>query len=421
MRLFKKKTDYSYYSSYNTKKRLRVDRVAIAVIAGIVVVVGLVAFLNLNRIKMLMKGYSWGETSEIISSFDKDEENEILSHDKIDHILKWVDHSNHVKLYDDYEKYWTYHKKMKYADIVETVDTIFVTQQPQLDSMGYSEKTIWGLIKKGSDIDDFQYLIDQKLTANQTKPYRDVSGCQIQKLAAYIEKYQEVNDYNYAVNIVNYPFIISSQENTNTKYIIQNPKDISVLVKKGFYLPEDYEPDDLVQPDVPIADDCENGMLRKEAAEALEEMFDAAEKDGLNLVLNSGYRSYAKQKETYDDYFSRYDPITAASLVAIPGASEHQTGLGVDLTCQAVQDDKKRGVNSRFGDKPDYKWCVANAYKYGFVLRFEDGKDDITGIGNEPWHFRYVGKDAAKEIFLNGWTYEEYCLYKNVIPKLAKE
>ena len=113
--------------------------------------------------------------------------------------------------------------------------------------------------------------------------------------------------------------------------------------------------------------------------------------------------------------------MTAASLVAEPGASEHQTGLGVDLTCQAVIDDKLNGIeNSRFGYKPDYKWCIANSYKYGYILRFEENKADITGIANEPWHFRYVGKEAAKEIFNNGWTLEEYCLNKGIIPDIQK-
>ena len=112
-----------------------------------------------------------------------------------------------------------------------------------------------------------------------------------------------------------------------------------------------------------------------------------------------------------DDYFDKYDSVTAASLVAEPGASEHQTGLGVDLTCQAVIDDKLNGIeNSRFGYKPDYKWCIANSYKYGYILRFEEDKANITGIANEPWHFRYVGVELAEKLYNNGnWiTVEDY-------------
>ena len=64
--------------------------------------------------------------------------------------------------------------------------------------------------------------------------------------------------------------------------------------------------------------------------------------------------------------------------------------------------------------------CVKNSYKYGFILRFEEDKADITGIGKEPWHFRYVGKDAAQKIFQNKWTLEEYCLYEGIIPSIKE-
>ena len=101
MRLFRKKTDYSYYSSYNSRRRgLRIDRAAIAIIGAIVLVLAIVVYLNFNRIQFLMKGYSWSTTSEIVRSFDDSEEKEILSHDKMEHILKWVDNSNKVQLYD---------------------------------------------------------------------------------------------------------------------------------------------------------------------------------------------------------------------------------------------------------------------------------------------------------------------------------
>ena len=114
MKLFKKKTDYSYYSSYNSKsRRVRVDRVVVAAIAGVVLFVAIVAFLNLNRIKLMVKGYSFSTANEIVASFDSGEEKEILSHDKMDHILNWAHESSKVSLFDEYEKYWSYHKKMK--------------------------------------------------------------------------------------------------------------------------------------------------------------------------------------------------------------------------------------------------------------------------------------------------------------------
>lgn len=90
--------------------------------------------------------------------------------------------------------------------------------------------------------------------------------------------------------------------------------------------------------------------------------------------------------------------------MALPGTSEHQLGLGMDITSQSVMNGTKRV----FGDTDEYLWCKENAYKYGLILRYPQNKTDITGITNEPWHFRYVGKKIAKEIYEKNWTLEEY-------------
>lgn len=151
MGLFKKKTDYSYYSSYSSsRRRLKVGRTVIAVIAAVVVILGIIIYFNFNRIQFLMKGYSWSTTSELVSSFDNDEEKELLSHDEMKHILKWIDNSNKVALYDEYEQFYSLHKDMNYEDIVDVVNYIFENQVPSLKSMGYSEKTIWSMLKDGA-------------------------------------------------------------------------------------------------------------------------------------------------------------------------------------------------------------------------------------------------------------------------------
>lgn len=415
--MFKKRRDYSYYSSYNSghKSRLRVGRVAIVVVIAIVLVAGLLVFINLNRIKLLIKGYSFSQTSEILS-LPKEDEEEILSHDKMDHIVNWIDESSKVSLYDEYEKYLGMNKKMKYADVVVYVDDLFESQVPKLKSIGYNEKLIWNLINEGALQDDFQYLIDHKYTADDLAPYRKVKGYKLQNLEAYMNAYNIYKDYNYAVCITNYPFIISSNGEPADKYTITNPDNLLTLVKKGFYLPEDYEPE-LVDPKIPVAPDCQNPKMTKETSEALTEMYEAAKKEGLELVLNSAYRSYQTQVETMADFVKRYNTQYANEYVAQPGASEHQTGLGIDLTAQSVVEGKR----ITFGDTDEYKWVIKNCSKFGFIIRFEDGTDGITGIAHEPWHLRYVGKDVAKEIVEKGWTFEEYCLYNNVMPEVKKQ
>lgn len=415
--MFKKRRDYSYYSSYSYghKSRLRVGRVAIVAVVAVVLVVGLVVSLNLNRIKLLAKGYSFSQTSEILSLPTEDED-EILSHDKIDHITNWIKQSPEVSLYDEYERYLTINKDMKYAKVVENVDSIFKNDVPKLKSLDYSEKLIWNLLEEGATQEDFQYLIDHKYTASDIEPYRKVEGYKLQNLEGYMNAYNTYKNYNYAVCITNYPFIISSNGEPETKYTITNPSNLLTLVKKGFYLPEDYEPE-LVDPEIPVAPDCQNPKMTKKTSDALTKMYKAAKQEGLELVVNSAYRSYQTQVETMADFVARYNTQYANEYVAQPGASEHQTGLGVDLTSQSVVEGKR----ITFGDTEEYRWVIKNCARFGFIIRFEDGTDGITGIAHEPWHLRYVGEDVAKEIQKNGWTFEEYCLYNNVMPEVKEQ
>ena len=197
MGLFKKKTDYSYYSSYSSsRRRLKVGRTVIAVIAAVVVILGIIIYFNFNRIQFLMKGYSWSTTSELVKSFDNDEEKELLSHDEMKHILKWIDNSNKVALYDEYEQFYSLHKEMNYEDIVDVVNYIFENQAPSLKSMGYSEKTIWSMLKDGAGKSDLQFLIDNKLTNSQTAPFRKVKGYDLKKINDYIAQYNTVKDSN---------------------------------------------------------------------------------------------------------------------------------------------------------------------------------------------------------------------------------
>lgn len=411
---------YSYYSQYSNSRRSRIRWDRIGMITGVVVIIlGIVVWLNLSRIQLMFKGYSFGEQNEILSLESKAVD-EILSHDKMEKISEWIVASSNYQYYDEYDKYLSLHKDIKVKTVVETIDTIYNDYVPKLTTLKYTDKQIWEILKTAS-VNDVKHIVEKEYTYSQIEPFMKVKGFVFSDIDEYMKVYAEKKNYNYAVLITTYPFIISSHD-VDKSYTIQNTDDISILVKKGFYLPDSYEPKDLVTPNMPVEASCDNPKLRKEAANALVEMYNAAKKEGYHLVINSAYRSYTTQKQTYDEYFKKYDPVTAATLVALPGASEHQTGLSVDLTCQAVIDDKLNGItNSKFGYKPDYKWCVANSYKYGYILRFEEDKADITGIANEPWHFRYVGKEVAKEIFNNGWTLEEYCLNKGIIPTLKEK
>lgn len=144
----------------------------------------------------------------------------------------------------------------------------------------------------------------------------------------------------------------------------------------------------------------------------LDMMLEAAKMDGLSPIICSSYRTLEKQKSLFENKIGRYlsnglsdqeAAIEAAKWVAVPGTSEHQTGLAVDIVAKSYQILDKEQENT-----PEQKWLMQNSYKYGFILRYPDTKSDITGIGYEPWHYRYVGREAAKEIYEKDICLEEY-------------
>ncbi|QTC43213.1 M15 family metallopeptidase [Bacillus sp. V3] len=194
------------------------------------------------------------------------------------------------------------------------------------------------------------------------------------------------------------------------KQVIQNPANILALVNKEFALGE-YKPKDLVRPKVPFVfgnEDLEKAHLREEAAKALEQMFAAAKSEQIYLTAISGYRSYDYQEMLLNREIEQFGKEKAVMAVAPPGQSEHQSGLAMDISSQSNDFQ----VNIEFAQTKEGKWLAANAHKYGFILRYPEDKVDITQYQYEPWHFRYVGKDAAKVIYENDWSLEEY--FKNV-------
>ena len=406
---------YTYYSSYSSSRRqkIRWDRIAIIVV-GVVLVLGIVVWFQFSRIQLLWKGYSFSQQNQILSLESKAVD-EILSHDQLTHISDWIENSDQYMYYDEYENYLALHKDMEIKTVVATINDMYTNYVPKLEAMSYSQEQIWNVLKIASTT-DLQYIIDKKYSYADMEPYMQVDGFVLSDMEDYIKAYNKSHNYHYEVLITTYPFI-DSQNKVNKNYTIQNPDNVLALVKPGFNMASSYEPKDLVTPQIPIAPDCNNPKLRKEASDALVSMYNDAKKEGYALVINSAYRSYKNQKTIYDDYFKKYDEITASSLVAKPGSSEHQTGLGVDLTSESVI----KGEKLVFGDTPEYQWVLKNAHKYGFVLRYAEGRSDITGIKHEPWHFRYVGKDAAKKIYENNWTLEEYCLNEGVIPQIKED
>jgi D-alanyl-D-alanine carboxypeptidase len=188
--------------------------------------------------------------------------------------------------------------------------------------------------------------------------------------------------------------------------VVSNPADKAVLVNKVYKLPDSYKPQDLVDPNVPFIfqEKSEKRKLRKEAADALEKLFKAAKDDKLPLAGVSAYRSHATQSTLYANYVKKDGTEAADKYSAKPGHSEHETGLGIDVSGSSG----KCAAADCFAATPEAKWLDEHAAEYGFIIRYPKGKQAITGYQYEPWHLRYVGTDISKEIVKRGITLEEY-------------
>ena len=167
-------------------------------------------------------------------------------------------------------------------------------------------------------------------------------------------------------------------------------------------LPVGYVPADLVTPNVPIDPQTDSAQLSAPVAAAFEAMVADAAIAGVRLQLNSGYRSQEKQQELYDRSVEDYGEEVARQRVALPGTSEHQTGLSLDVGEVGLPLDQV------FGDTTASQWVQDNAHRFGFIVRYPPDKAAVTGYADEPWHLRYVGTDLASTLRANGLTMEEY-------------
>lgn len=181
-----------------------------------------------------------------------------------------------------------------------------------------------------------------------------------------------------------------------------------IVVNRWNELPEDYS--------VELTELSNGQKVDSRIYPYLQEMFDAARAEGIYPIVREGYRTAEEQQEILDDKIQSYinqgysqsrAEKTAKEWVALPGTSEHQLGIAVDINA-----DKSKCSNEEV-----YAWLAENAYKYGFVLRYPPGKQKITGTSYEPWHYRYVGEEAAKEIYERGICLEEY--FKQMIEEVG--
>lgn len=195
-------------------------------------------------------------------------------------------------------------------------------------------------------------------------------------------------------------------EEERRKQLAEDEKNgLLILVNKENPVAFDYVPDDLI----PISHYAKNRSplgrtMRKAAAEAFEELAQAAADAGYEIVATTAYRSYEFQNTLYTNYVKQYGEKQADTFSARPGTSEHQTGLAVDVSSPSINYELLRS----YADTDEGRWLSENAYKFGYIIRYEAGRENITGYMYEPWHIRYVGRVAAEEIKKSDITLEEY-------------
>ncbi|MBQ9011305.1 MAG: M15 family metallopeptidase [Bacilli bacterium] len=279
--------------------------------------------------------------------------------------------------------------------------THYTSNEYKLEKLGYSEKEINILLKKDDKIlkkaltkyDEYLIpLTNQKYFLwKNYKTYKE-----------YINKLQkETNNIDYKKVITN----VNTKRNYDfyTHTVKTNmDKGNAILVNKYYSLPEAYAPKDIVN----VSNQHSYGtvQIKSEVYDAFKEMFNAAKKENITLIINSGYRDYASQEKVYNQYKETKGEEYADSIAARPDFSEHQTGLALDIITYGAS-------GTTFDTTDAFKWLDKNANKYGFILRYPKNQEDITGYSYESWHFRYIGKNLASKVKQSNLTYDEYYAY----------
>ena len=365
------------------RKRLKLKEpfISIGRIGGIILAIILAVFLfyryEIHTIKRL--GYSEKASQFILFNFKK-------SYVKSVH---YSDTLNAAFESDSYnEKYLKY-----YAQIDYYKGDLLISNINSLIEKNYSVSEINVILAHGSleDVRDFAKR-DKVVYLDE---YFEYSFARIRLYDRYLAYSDESGENAY--NTIVYVNLGIDKEEYNEPYLVTKfSKD--VLINKHFSLNKNFVPDNLVT--ISSEDSVDEGIkLNGEAYRAFKQMKSDMNKEGLDVLINEGYRSYSDQEELCDYYRNLYGDNYVSKYVALPGFSEHQTGLAIDLSSTSTR---------TFSNSKEYKWMLDNSYRYGFILRYDSRLITETQFNSEPWHFRYVGSDISNYIHEHYMSYEEY-------------
>ncbi len=366
-----------------TKRKIKLKPAArkISTIFGLILTIILLLFIvyEVNIHQLTKLGYSKDAAKSIIYKFKK---KDVMQAGRNKTLNKAFESSN----YD--EKNFTTYTKVNYQNHKDLIKNINA-----LVKIGYTNDEINMILSHGSNQDVKNFIKRGKV--KYLEEFYTIEYAKLKyydRYLAYMDSSRE--DEETSVLYVN----LGLDKEDYKDYVDVKDFSYTMLVNKHYKLDEKFVPNALATIDDEYVK--EDGIkANKTAIYHAQEMIKKAKEEGYNLFVNSAYRSYQEQEEVVETYRELYGDSYVANYVQQPGFSEHQTGLGFDFGSLDT---------NQFTKSDEYTWMEKNCYKYGFIHRFKTTYEDITGIKNEAWHYRYVGKKVAKYIYENDITLEEY-------------
>ena len=316
-----------------------------------------------------------------------------------------------------------------------------ITDEMKLKNIGYSLNDISIIIKNKNikkyalkneyDSELMDYVNTKGFDINNLSKYKEYKknniDASIEDTIKIVNLGLNIEYSDKLINIINHKYFINSRVNRYLEYTGKNniaeiikyvncdrdrefytkilqtntEKGILMLVNKYYYLNDSFTGLDLVN----IESNYGTGQMNQEAYNAFKKLSDDARNQGLNILVKSGYRDFYTQQSIYNGYLQTNGEWWTNLMSAKAGHSEHQTGLAVDVQTYSTYNLRD------FLYTNEYNWMINNSYKYGFILRYPENTRDTTGYDFEPWHYRYVGIEAAKIIHDENLLFEEYYSY----------
>lgn len=366
-----------------TKRKLKLKSPIISVlkVIGVILFIVLACFLfyrkQINDLKKL--GYSELASKNILLKWKKEDVLEVGKNKTLN--IAFESENYKEKNFDSY-------RKIKYKDSKYLIENI-----NDLLKKGYNNEQITMILYHGTGEDVKEFAKRDKV--RYLEEFYTIDYAKIKYYDRYV-KYMDESREDEETSILLVNLDMDKEEYQDPTIV--NDFSYTMLVNKHRQLKETFKPNNLVK--ISEEDSKEEGLMANRTAyTAFKQMKKQAENEGYHLTINSAYRGYEEQNEIMETYRKLYGDAYVEKYVLKPGFSEHQTGLAFDIGSTDT---------NVFANSDEYTWLVDNCYKFGFIYRFKKEYEDITGIRHEAWHYRYVGRKIAKEIYDKKLSYEEY-------------